>query len=83
MSMKMYVDVCGTQNSINISGKTVICCSVSFSVILCPFNTLQRMCTDEREGEKRSESQVKSSHLYLYSAFNNTNCNKALHNERH
>ncbi len=22
---------------------------------------------------------VKSSHLYLYSAFNNTNCNKALH----
>ncbi len=24
--------------------------------------------------------QVKSSHLYLYSAFNNTNCNKALHN---
>ncbi len=25
-------------------------------------------------------SQVKSSHLYLYSAFNNTNCNKALHN---
>ncbi len=23
--------------------------------------------------------QVKSSHLYLYSAFNNTNCNKALH----
>ncbi len=28
----------------------------------------------------RSKSQVKSSHLYLYSAFNNTNCNKALHN---
>ncbi len=27
-----------------------------------------------------SISQVKSSHLYLYSAFNNTNCNKALHN---
>ncbi len=27
-----------------------------------------------------SMSQVKSSHLYLYSAFNNTNCNKALHN---
>ncbi len=26
------------------------------------------------------KSQVKSSHLYLYSAFNNTNCNKALHN---
>ncbi len=25
-------------------------------------------------------SIVKSSHLYLYSAFNNTNCNKALHN---
>ncbi len=25
-------------------------------------------------------SQVKSSHLYLYSAFNNTNCNKALLN---
>ncbi len=25
-------------------------------------------------------NQVKSSHLYLYSAFNNTNCNKALHN---
>ncbi len=24
--------------------------------------------------------QVKSSHLYLYSAFNNTNCNKALDN---
>ncbi len=23
---------------------------------------------------------IKSSHLYLYSAFNNTNCNKALHN---
>ncbi len=23
---------------------------------------------------------VLSSHLYLYSAFNNTNCNKALHN---
>ncbi len=27
-------------------------------------------------------SQVKSSHLYLYSAFNNTNCNKALHNTK-
>ncbi len=27
-----------------------------------------------------SPGQVKSSHLYLYSAFNNTNCNKALHN---
>ncbi len=27
-----------------------------------------------------TRSQVKSSHLYLYSAFNNTNCNKALHN---
>ncbi len=26
------------------------------------------------------QSWVKSSHLYLYSAFNNTNCNKALHN---
>ncbi len=25
---------------------------------------------------------VKSSHLYLYSAFNNTNCNKALHNNK-
>ncbi len=24
--------------------------------------------------------KVKSSHLYLYSAFNNTNCNKAPHN---
>ncbi len=24
--------------------------------------------------------KVKSSHLYLNSAFNNTNCNKALHN---
>ncbi len=23
---------------------------------------------------------TKSSHLYLYSAFKNTNCNKALHN---
>ncbi len=29
---------------------------------------------------KRVQSQVKSSHLYLYSAFNNTDCNKALHN---
>ncbi len=28
----------------------------------------------------KESSQVKSSHLYLYSAFNNTNCNKALHN---
>ncbi len=27
----------------------------------------------------RGISQVKSSHLYLYSAFNNTNCYKALH----
>ncbi len=27
-----------------------------------------------------SDNKVKSSHLYLYSAFNNTNCNKALHN---
>ncbi len=27
-----------------------------------------------------SVGNVKSSHLYLYSAFNNTNCNKALHN---
>ncbi len=26
--------------------------------------------------------QVKSIHLYLYSAFNNTNCNKALHNTK-
>ncbi len=31
-------------------------------------------------GELLDLSQVKSSHLYLYSAFNNTNCNKALHN---
>ncbi len=30
--------------------------------------------------EHLQKSQVKSSHLYLYSAFNNTNCNKALHN---
>ncbi len=30
--------------------------------------------------QAHSTSQVKSSHLYLYSAFNNTNCNKALHN---
>ncbi len=33
-----------------------------------------------RGGVERGASQVKSSHLYLYSAFNNTNCNKALHN---
>ncbi len=26
---------------------------------------------------KRTAEKVKSSHLYLYSAFNNTNCNKA------
>ncbi len=26
------------------------------------------------------QSQVKSSHLYLYSAFNHANCNKALYN---
>ncbi len=30
--------------------------------------------------ETKMDSQVKSSHLYLYSAFKNTNCNKALHN---
>ncbi len=30
--------------------------------------------------EQMQPGQVKSSHLYLYSAFNNTNCNKALHN---
>ncbi len=29
---------------------------------------------------KLGTTLVKSSHLYLYSAFNNTNCNKALHN---
>ncbi len=28
----------------------------------------------------QSQVTFKSSHLYLYSAFNNTNCNKALHN---
>ncbi len=28
-------------------------------------------------GARPQSSQVKSSHLYLYSAFNNTNCNKA------
>ncbi len=32
------------------------------------------------DGKFIPPSQVKSSHLYLYSAFNNTNCNKALHN---
>ncbi len=32
------------------------------------------------EPSSSKSSQVKSSHLYLYSAFNNTNCNKALHN---
>ncbi len=26
---------------------------------------------------RNEKSQVKSSHLYLYSAFNNTNCDKA------
>ncbi len=38
---------------------------------------------NQKEGMKKTNieiSQVKSSHLYLYSAFNNTNCNKALHN---
>ncbi len=34
----------------------------------------------EMKKEKARLEQVKSSHLYLYSAFNNTNCNKALHN---
>ncbi len=38
-------------------------------------NRLYRVCTHYIES-----CQVKSSHLYLYSAFNNTNCNKALHN---
>ncbi len=33
-----------------------------------------------RLGARDVSSQVKSSHLYLYSTFNNTNCNKALHN---
>ncbi len=45
------------------------------------------MC-QEKEKDRYSEKEmypdeahiVKSSHLYLYSAFNNTNCNKALHN---
>ncbi len=32
------------------------------------------------KSDPQANSQVKSSHLYLYSAFNNTNCNKALHN---
>ncbi len=32
------------------------------------------------QAHEQDPSQVKSSHLYLYSAFNNTNCNKALHN---
>ncbi len=40
----------------------------------------QFVCTDITELPVTSSGQVKSSHLYLYSAFNNTNCNKALHN---
>ncbi len=36
--------------------------------------------TAGHQAPKLNLSQVKSSHLYLYSAFNNTNCNKALHN---
>ncbi len=50
---------------------------------------LDRPCLSTGRGAPRTSvpaycchksSQVKSSHLYLYSAFNNTNCNKALHN---
>ncbi len=35
---------------------------------------------DTGRGVTQDLELVKSSHLYLYSAFNNTNCNKALHN---
>ncbi len=37
-------------------------------------------CTQVFLLQQTTKSQVKSSHLYLYSAFNNTNCNKALLN---
>ncbi len=54
-------------------------------------NSTPRFLTDDEESREQPSSvrqcsrllllsQVKSSHLYLYSAFNNTNCNKALHN---
>ncbi len=45
----------------------------------CTLLTLSKTCPiylDDADAVVKS-SQVKSSHLYLYSAFNNTNCDKA------
>ncbi len=48
-------------------------------VIWCEWQVAERNdCPAPTQMHKwRHESQVKSSHLYLYSAFNNTNCDKA------
>ncbi len=46
-------------------------------------NQVYALTTHQLQVERRERhraNQVKSSHLYLYSAFNNTNCIKALHN---
>jgi len=42
----------------------------------------QQLITEQHHNQHNYSKQlkVKSSQLYLYSAFNNTNCNKALHN---
>ncbi len=47
---------------------------------LPPYNEKLTMTELPAYCTKKRVEKVKSSHLYLYSAFNNTNCNKALHN---
>ncbi len=42
-------------------------------------NTTRNNSTEQELQKLERTSQVKSSHLYLYSTFNNTNCKKALH----
>ncbi len=43
------------------------------NILICKMNKMNKGLT----GLEQHEGQVKSSHLYLYSAFNNTNCDKA------
>ncbi len=54
--------------------KTRLCSPIRSKTTALP------QCARHHSAQRGRTSQVKSSHLYLYSAFNNTNCKKALHN---
>ncbi len=62
-----------------LSIKELTSCIMSFMILAGGLDRSTTVLT-ANYNDFTDGSQVKSSHLYLYSAFNNTNCNKALHN---